>query len=182
MPLSRSTRPLIAGATLLLAFGCQTLGRFETKGKAAYCGEIVDSKFVWTPDNQGGFDRQFALRLRIDATELTTNPGTLSSNDADGGPCGGAATFDEAKLVVTPELSNDPLSTLTFEDGQVQNVVAWVDSTCRGKMLAIVSLYKSNHVQVRLLKPGANTTNDRDAFALFMLDRYDDGCPSNLHL
>jgi hypothetical protein len=41
-----------------------------------------------------------------------------------------------------------------------------------------VSLYKSNHVEVRLLKPGAGAmgSSDRDAFALFQLDRSDDGC------
>jgi hypothetical protein len=171
-------RACIAGASLLLAFGCQSLQRFDTDGKAAYCGQIVASQFVWTPDTRGGFDRQMSLSLKLDTGALTTTPGRITSSDAEHGPCAPSATFDDAKLVVTPEIVNDPLSTLTFEEGQVHNIVAWVDSTCRGKMLAIVSLYKTNHVELRLMKPGAEPadSSNRDAFALFMLDRNESGC------
>ncbi|HVW26607.1 MAG TPA: hypothetical protein VHC69_14670 [Polyangiaceae bacterium] len=158
-----------------VALGCQSVERFDTKGNAAYCGNVVDSEFVLTPSAQGGFDRQLGMKLKLDTTRLSTNPGTITTNDADGGPCNGAPTFDDAELVVTTEIENDPLSTVVFDDGQVQNIIAWIDSTCRGKMLGVVSLYKSNRVEVRLLKPGTSTTN-RDAFALFRLDRSEHGC------
>jgi hypothetical protein len=162
-------------ACAVVALGCQSLDRFDTKGNAAYCGQVVDSKFVLTPSSQGGFDRQLRMKLKLDTTQLSSNPGSVTTYDADGGPCNGAPTFDDAELVVTTEIQNDPLSTMVFDDGQVQNIVAWVDSTCRGKMLSIVSLYKSNRVEVRLLKPGTSATN-RDAFALFRLDRSEHGC------
>ncbi|HEX4340420.1 MAG TPA: hypothetical protein VH062_31140 [Polyangiaceae bacterium] len=171
---------MLALLAIPILLGCQTLSRFDTKGKSAYCGQIVDSPFVRTPTDANGFDRRLGLRLTIDTSELTTTPGTITSNDAVGGPCAGVPTFDGAKLLVTSELANDPLSTFTFEDGQVHNIVAWVDSTCRGTMMAVVSLYKSNHVEVRLLKPVTDPANTKDhgAFALFMLDRNDSGCES----
>jgi hypothetical protein len=124
----------------------------------------------------GGFDRTMTLKLKLDTGTLNTIPGAITSNDEACGPK--TPTFYDAKLMMTEEVVNDPLSTLSFEDGQVHNIVAWVDSTCRGKMLAVVSLYKTNHVEVRLLKPGTGAvdSNDRDGFALFQLDRSDDGC------
>ena len=175
-------RPLlrlsVAVAMVVAATACDSLERFDTKGKSAFCGNIVGSTFVWTPDTKGGFDRGMALRLTIDASALNTVPGRLTSDDAKDGPCAPYPTFDKAKLVVTPEVVNDPLSSMTFSDGQAQNVIAWVDSTCRGKMLAVLSLYKTNHVELRLLRPGAEASDpaNRDAFALFPLDRNDDGC------
>jgi hypothetical protein len=171
---------------LLSAFwcvlGCQTIDRFETQGDAAYCGGIVTSSFVWTPVSQGGFDRELQLQLKLDTSSLATVPGRITTDDSKNSPCGadrpGVPTFDGAKLMVTPELVNDTLSSLTFEDGQVHNIMAWVDSSCRGRMLAVVSLYKSNYVEVRVMKPAESATDstDRDAFALFPLDRRDDGC------
>jgi hypothetical protein len=171
-------------SALWVVLGCQTIDRFATDGHAAYCGKIVDSKFVWTPESLGGFDRELQIELKLDTSALATVPGRITTNDAakDPPPCGlnkpGVPTFDGAKLMVTPQVANDPLSALTFEDGQVHNIMAWVDSSCRGRMLAVVSLYKSNHVELRLLKPGASATdsNDHDAFALFPLERRDDGC------
>jgi hypothetical protein len=46
-------------------------------------------------------------------------------------------------------------------------------------MLSIVSLYKNDRVEVRLLRPGEAATSGgtpRDAFALFPLTRSDTGC------
>ena len=151
------------------------MDRMPPKGSTAYCGQVVDSKFVLTPSSQGGFDRTLRMRLRLDTDHLSDHPGNVTTYDADGGPCKGAPTFDDAELVVTSEVQNDPLSTLAFDEGQVLNIVAWIDSTCRGKMLGVVSLYKSNRVEVRLLKPGTSP-GSRDAFALFRLERSENGC------
>ena len=171
-------------AALGSALGCQTIDRFDTGGASAYCGKIVDSKFVWTPVSMGGFDRNLQIELKIDTSALASEPGRITSNDAASDPpaCGkdkpGVPTFDGAKLMVTPEVANDALSALTFEDGQVHNIMAWVDSSCQGRMLAVVSLYKSSHVELRLMKPatGAAGSDQRDAFALFPLERRDEGC------
>jgi hypothetical protein len=163
-----------------LVLGCQTIDRFDTQGNAAYCGRIVQSTFVWTPESKGGFDRELQLQLKLDTSSLATEPGRITTDDAHrNSPCGeGVPTFDGAKLIVTPQLANDPLSSLTFEEGQVHNIMAWVDSSCLGRMLAVVSLYKSNYVEVRIMKPGDGTSDSTKlgAFALFPLDRRHDGC------
>jgi hypothetical protein len=182
------------GAAGLLAIvllgGCQKLDQFDTKGTAAYCGPIVIGQFVRTPEQLGGFNRDIRLRVDVDMDAATTSPATITSDDAADGQCAPRATFAGAKLRVTPEVVSDPLSTLTFEEGQVHNFVGWVDSTCRGSMLSVVSLYKNDRVEVRFLWPsptgapatsatgdaGAPPAQPRDGFALFTLKRYEQGC------
>jgi hypothetical protein len=179
VPEMRPVRPLLALLGAALSLSCQSLDRYDTKNGAAYCGAIVSGQFVRTTVTEGGFDKALRLRLRLDTDLLATAPGTLTTDDAADGPCAPKATFDGAKLRVTKELVGDALSSLTFEDGQVHNIVAWVDSTCRGPMLSIVSLYKDDRVEVRLLRPGeaaATGGTPRDAFALFPLQRSDTGC------
>jgi hypothetical protein len=179
-----AVRVVALPSALGFVLGCQTIDRFDTGGASAYCGKIVDSKFVWTPATIGGFDRNLQVELKLDTSALASEPGRITSNDAanDTPPCGkdnpGVPTFDGAKLMVTPEVANDALSALTFEDGQVHNIMAWVDSSCQGRMIAVVSLYKSSHVELRLMKPvtGAPGSDQRDAFALFPLERRDEGC------
>lgn len=160
--------------------GCQTIDRFDTQGSAAYCGRIVQSTFVWTPESMGGFDRELQLQLKLDTSSLATEPGRITTDDAHrNSPCGdGVPTFDGAKLIVTPQLANDLMASFSFEDGQVHNIMAWVDSSCLGRMLAVVSLYKSNYVEVRIMRPGDGASNATKlgAFALFPLDRRDHGC------
>ena len=176
--------PVVLAGPLL---SCQSLARFDTENGAAYCGSMVDAQFIWTPpDSDVGFQRLLRMQLEIDTDHLTTLPGKITTDDsaADSqdssahGPCYPQATFEKASLRVTQEIVHDTLSTMTFEDGQIQNIVAWVDSTCRGPMLAIVSLVKNDHVDVRLLKPalGPPNTPKRDSFALFPLERRDNGC------
>lgn len=176
------------GMTILagLLFGCQSIDRFDTKNGSAYCGSIESSQFIWTPPapidsppDEGGFDRRLRLKLTLDTSLLDSTPGTITSDDSDVGPCHptGHATFESAPLVVTPEVTRDSLSLMTFEDGQVHNVIAWVESTCRGRMLAVISLHNTDRVEVRLLKPAPNNSaSPRDAFALFPLDRREAGC------
>jgi hypothetical protein len=175
-----AVRLAAALSALSAVLGCQTIDRFGTEGSTAYCGGIVTSKFVWTPPSLGGFDRELRLALQLDTSALATEPGRITTDDGKADPCGvnspGVPTFAGAKLTVTPEVANDPLSALTFEDGQVHNIMAWVDSSCQGRMLAVVSLYKANHVELRLMKPGASATDSKGAFALFPLERREDGC------
>jgi hypothetical protein len=190
MSRSRALLPIVLACPL---FSCQSLARFDTKNGAAYCGSMVGAQFISTPkppvpspESDVGFQRLLRLRLEIDTDHLTTVPGKITTDDGTGpggaadSPCVPQATFENASLRVTPEIVHDTLSTMTFEDGQIQNIMAWVDSTCRGPMLAVVSLMKNDHVDVRLLKPaiGPPNTTKRDSFALFSLDRQDNGCGS----
>lgn len=120
------------------------------------------------------------LRLHLDVDALTTNPGTLTSDDRTRGLCKASdqPLFDEAPLRAIPEVLHDPISTLEFGQGREHSFFAYVDSTCQGTMLAVVSLMKSKNVEVRLFKPAAMTDSDAPAaessgYALFYLEPYE---------
>ncbi|MBM4364312.1 MAG: hypothetical protein FJ104_16655 [Deltaproteobacteria bacterium] len=174
-PLRALTR--LFAAVALPTLGCESLGAFDTSGEAAYCGRSVDARFVRTPPAEGGFER-IRLRAELDPGALTTTPARLTTDDAADGPCAPLATLADAPVEVTPELVHDSLSLMTFEDGQAANVLGWVSSTCRGRMLAVVSLYAGgDRVDVRLLRPkDPSVEGDRDAFVRFLLDRSRSGC------
>ena len=79
------------------------------------------------------------------------------------------------------QVQSDQLSLLEFGDGRELNFLAWVDSTCLGPVLAVVSLLKNDGVELRLLKPrpapGENApAAERPGFIVFTLSRYDEGC------
>jgi hypothetical protein len=161
-------RALVVGAACS-SFGCRDLERFDTGETGAYCGSIIDSDFT-----RRGFEPGLGLRITLDVDALTTAPGTLTSNDAEGGPCSPSPSFDNAPLRVTPELFADPLSQLEFGFTRDHNFIAWVDSTCQGSSLAVVSLMHTGDVEVRLLRRGVS--GDAEAagdFAVFQLQRTD---------
>jgi hypothetical protein len=82
--------------------------------------------------------------------------------------------FDNSPLRAIPEVDHDVLSSLTFGEGHVHDFFAWVDSSCQGTMLAVVSLMKNNQVELRLFKPArvpqpGSTPFDEPGFAVFHL-------------
>jgi len=120
------------------------------------------------------------LRLHLDVDALTTNPGTLTSDDRTRGLCKASdrPLFDEAPLRAIPEVLHDPISTLEFGQGREHSFFAYVDSSCQGTMLAVVSLMKSKNVEVRLFKPapiadGDATAAESSGYALFYLEPYE---------
>jgi hypothetical protein len=162
----------------LSSLGCRDLDRFDTAGDGAYCGAIINAQFVRTVENEGGFERNLRLHLEVDVGSLNTRPGTLTSDDAEHGPCSPEATFQDAALLSVPELAHDSLSTLIFDEAQEHNLVAWTGSACRGPILTVVSLLKNSEVEVRLLTPPptAPPGDERAAFAVFELKRRNSGC------
>jgi hypothetical protein len=166
-------RAAIFGAVaLFLCLGCQGLDRFDTTHGAAYCGQIVDAEFIRST-GPGGFGRM-NLCLELDTSKLDSTPGNITTDDATDGPCAPKATFDHALLDVPTELVSDAMSSMEFGDGQIQNLVTWTSSTCRGPALAIVSLYRNDRVEVRLMKPpGTDPTapGAAEGFGLFQLER-----------
>jgi hypothetical protein len=161
---SRRCTPLLA-LTLLGLAGCRDIDRFDTSSDGAYCGKIIESTFT-----RRGFDDLPALRLTLDIAQITVAPGTLTSNDVNG-DCTPLAQFEQAPLMVTPELFADPLSLLEFGASRDYNFIAWVDSTCRGRTLAVVSLMHDENVEVRLLRPGSVDRPDSNEFGVFQLTR-----------
>jgi hypothetical protein len=151
------------------ALGCRDLDRFDTGDRGAYCGQIIDSAFT-----RRGFENGLGMRLTLDIDALQQAPGTLSTNDAETGQCAPLPLFDHAPLQVTPELFTDPLSLLQFGATRESNFVAWVDSTCQGSALAVVSLMHTGNVEVRLLRRGETSGESTPGdFGVFQLERTD---------
>lgn len=190
----RATRPLVsdfrrlgrATAGLLLcggiALGCSDLDKFQLGDDEAYCGSLVSAPLFhhgFVPD---GSPPALRLRLHLDVDELTTRPGRLTSDDRDRGLCRDSkqALFEDAPLRAIPEVLHDPISTLDFGQGREHTFFAYVDSSCQGTMLAVVSLMKSEEVEVRLFKPALASADDTEngaGYALFYLKpRKADNC------
>ncbi len=170
-------------ATVLVVAGCRSLDRFDTSGEAAYCGEVVGAQTFqdgFIPENT---PPSLSLVLELDTDHLTTRPGTLTSNDQTTGLCRatGEPLFRNASLRAIPEIFHDDLSGAEFGDGHQHDFFAWVDSTCQGTMVAVVSLLTNGAVEVRLMKPAADPpagapAAERPGFAKFYLTRNEHGC------
>jgi len=150
--------------------GCSDVSRFDTGDGGAYCGDIVEGEFV-----RQRFPGDVRMRLTLDTSSLDDFPGTLSTNDYEGGTCSAGAEFTDAPLRAIDKVREDPLSMLRFGDAQEANVLAYVDSACRGPMMAVVSLLRDDGVEVRLLRPAPleDDGTSETAFGLFSLRRTD---------
>lgn len=158
--------PIVTG--LLLASGCQDLDRFDTGDGSAYCGSIVDASFV-----RQGFAQHTRMELRLDIDRLGTFPGRITTDDANDGACAPEPTFRQARLRTPAKLHADPLSLLSFGESREANLLAWVDSTCDGTYLSVVSLLKNDDVEVRLLRGDAGPDGEEvGPFGVFHLSRY----------
>jgi hypothetical protein len=187
MTLRATSSLLPLGALLLSTLSCRDLERFDTHDKAAYCGELVSG-----PSFQDGFvakEPVLRMSLTLDTSKLSslsgkaTSPGRLTSNDAEAGLCAaqGQALFEGANLRGIPQVDHDAIGAMTFGDGHDEDFFAWVDSTCQGTMLAVVSLLRSGDVELRLFKPMPPPREDappteKPGFALFYMQRNDQGC------
>jgi hypothetical protein len=138
----RAAALLLSGASpLALTLGCADVSRFTNSGDH-YSGAIVAGGDVLQ-----GFDASAALCLVLDANHLQDAPGTLTSSDH---------RFWNAPLRPIPQIWHDPLSTLSFGEGRVQNFVYVVaplaDADAFGDIYAVLSLMQSGAVEVRLLR------------------------------
>lgn len=175
-------RLVLAGALAWSLLGCSNIDRFDTENGAAYCGGMVN--FYQSGFIRSGVERpDLRMALELDMDSLTVQPGaiTTSTRDPTGGLCGPLPLFDHAPLRAITGVMNDPLSLIEFGDGREYNFFAWVDSTCLGSMVSVVSLMKNDSVEVRLLKPKPEPAPGaadevRPGFILFQLTRDDDGC------
>ncbi len=169
------------------ATGCNNLDRFDTTGDGAYTGCIVGAPFAHEGMLPAGEPPllEATLELNIDAlfarsTNPPPSPGTLSTR-AGQGLCAPEPLFADAPLRMMRALQHDPLSLLEFGDARTHNFMAWVDSTCQGTMLAVVSLVHDGSVELRLLKPAPAadakaSPEESPGFAYFQLDRGERTC------
>jgi len=155
-------------AACAAALGCTDVTRFSNSGDH-YQGSVVAGDFV-----RSGWDPSASLCLVLDANHLQDAPGTITSSDG---------RFQSTPLRPIPQIWHDPLSTLTFGEGRVENLVyiatPLVDADALGDVTAVVSLMQSNGVEVRLFRgapaidagPGGN-----NLFGVFSLTRESGQC------
>jgi hypothetical protein len=173
---------LLVGAAILSPIGCRDVERFSTGQNGAYCGALVGASFAsdgLMPDNSVAV---LKLKLTLDTQKLTQRPGVLSSNDILTGLCApNLPLFSNASVRTVQKAQYDVISAVQLTPDHDKDIFAWVDSTCQGTFLSIVSLIDDGTVELRLFKPAADTVGDasadkRPGFGLFKLNRHDDGC------
>jgi hypothetical protein len=162
--------------------GCRDLERFDTAGDAQYCGGLLAPGFASTGlAESGNQSTRLRLGVTLSTKTLATRPGLLESNDAGFGICAPKRLFDRAPLRTVEQALHDEISALQIGEGHEEDVLTWVDSTCSGSMLAVLSLVQDGHVEVRLFRPNPEPLADTPVtespgFGVFSLEREDRGC------
>jgi hypothetical protein len=162
-------------STAALTVACRDVSRFSSKGDR-FEGEVVKGSFV-----RSGIREDARMCLTLDTDHLQDAPGSITTSDG---------RFRGTPLRPIPQMWHDPLSTLTFGHGRVQNLV-YAASPQTGDagdaeaqdVLVIVSLMQSDHVEVRVVR-GAPQTDTRPPpsgvgqpiFGVFNLDRQPGSC------
>jgi hypothetical protein len=160
---------------LLACAGCRDLSSFSTSG-GSYEGPVVQASFVLA-----GVDAGTDMCITLDTDQLQDVPGTLSTSDG---------RFQMVPMRSIPQLWQDPLSTLTFGEGRLKNIVYVVTATTPygdgngNDAFIVVSLMQSGNVEVRLLRgaPGIATGDGGgggpggNVFAVFQLARQPTPC------
>jgi hypothetical protein len=173
-----------------LALGCRNLNRFDSRNGDAYCGSIVGQGSISTgfeePEWAGTKDMPTTLGLTLNTDDLFKKdgvPALVTSNDATFGPCApNQRLFDGAKLRTIEKARGDRISGMRISDDHEEDVVTFVDSSCSGSMVGILSLINNGNVELRLLRPTPEPTSDPPAadatprFGLFLLARTESGC------
>jgi hypothetical protein len=176
-------RPAVPGlaATLALAglvgvtgvsglTGCRDLSGFSTVDGDRYENAVVDAGFVLAglqPDTNGC--------LTIDTDHLQDAPGAFSTSDG---------LFHKTPLRPIPQIWHDPLSTFSFGEGRLKNLIYVATSSAGDDVFVVVSLMQSGDIEVRLLRGapslpgegGAPTTSGGNLFAVFDLTRKTGPC------
>ena len=131
----------LALALCALVVGCKDVSRFSTDKAESYCGKIVTASFV-----RRGLGGGRCMRMTLDAERVTSFPGALWTDDG---------MLNGAPFRPIPELSHDPLLTLSFGEGREKNLLFAVDPSDPSygpSLMAVVSLLHSGDAEVRLIR------------------------------
>jgi hypothetical protein len=157
----------------VLVAGCRDLSGFSTHGDR-YEGPVVNATFVLA-----GVGPRTRMCLTIDTDHLQDAPGDLSTDDG---------RFHEVEMRTIPQIFFDPLSTLTFGEGRLKNLVYVASATMPFSdgngpdIFVVISLMQSGHVEARLLRgapapvEGGSTASTGNLFAVFDLTRQPGPC------
>jgi hypothetical protein len=177
--------------SILAGIGCHSSDKFDTRHGEMYCGSLVGQGAVSTGFEELGWEgtsNKSTLALTLNTAELYKKdgiPSVMTSNDATFGPCKPShALFEQAKVRNLGAALGDRLSSMRLNDDHEEDIVTYVDSTCSGSMVGILSLVKNGDVEMRLLRPAPlSATNDaavaetdKARFGLFVLSKSKTGC------
>ena len=152
--------------------------RFSTKNDH-YVGEIVKGSFV-----RNGMTDATKICLTFDGDHVQDGPGVITTNDG---------RFRATPLRPIPQLFHDPLSTLEFGSGRVQNLVYVATPNAVGDagpedlqdVMVFVSLMETGAVEVRLVRgapqgdAGVGAITPKAAaplFGVFALEKREGAC------
>jgi hypothetical protein len=174
-PRSQKAKAALLVASVAGTLSCRDLSGFST-GSGSFEGEIVGADFVrWGIGATTDGGAATRLCLTLDANHLQDTPGALSTSDG---------LFHAAPMRTIPQIWQDPLSTLSFGEGRLKNLVYVVNATSPlpeggNDVFAVVSLMQSGNVEVRLLRgappPDGSVPTDH-LFAVFELQRQSTPC------
>jgi hypothetical protein len=165
----------LAASIVALCAGCHDLSSFSTVSGGAYEGPILASGFV-----RAGLSASSRMCLTIDTAHLQDDPGMVSTKDG---------LFHATALRTIPQLWQDPLSTLNFGEGRIQNAIYVargnaIEDAPGGDVVVVVSFMSAGDIEVRLLRgappapdSGPEPSGPPNLFGVFTLDRTDAGCP-----
>jgi hypothetical protein len=195
-------RPFAMGCLALGGFtvGCKDLDQFDTRPGEAFCGSLVGQTTYPNGEARGislgfeepgwtGSDDRGVMSLTVTTGELYKDggiPALLNTNDAAFGPCGpDRPMFAQAGLRTIGRALGDRISSLRLGDDHQADATTYVDSTCSGSMVAILSLIQNGTIELRLLRPAPSAQSDpaashdpatEERFGLFSLRKHKDGC------
>jgi hypothetical protein len=185
-----ATHPIAWLLAALACLGCRDLDRFNTRNGESYCGNLVGQGTISTGFEEPGWvgtRSKPILSLSLNTGDLFREggvPAVITSRDAAFGPCGpDRPLFDKAKVRTIPKSLGDRVSAMHLGEDHEEDVATFVDSTCSGSMVGILSLIQNGDVELRLLRPVPERAGDApvppDAaarFGLFALAKTKEGC------
>jgi len=133
---SRSSLLLTSLGALLLTLSCRNLDRFDTRGDAAFCGDLVSGPSFHDGFIPTGQPAVLRMKLTLDTSQISSFgenkgavPGHLTSNDIHTGLCSasGQALFESSPVRAIPQVDHDAISTMTFGEGHEEDFFGWTD-------------------------------------------------------
>ncbi len=169
---TRPMRLVVVGlaAVVPCLASCRDLSGFSTTDGDRYENKVVSAPFVLS-----GLPPETSLCLTLDTDHLQDAPGAISTDDG---------MFQRTPLRPIPQIWHDPLSTLSFGEGRLKNLMYVATPGAGDDVFVVVSLMQSGDIEVRLLRgaptlpvdggtsPGAKP----NLFAVFDLLRQEGPC------
>ncbi len=154
---------VIAVAFALIA--CTETGEYTTTPGECYHGTIKSSDFI-----RAGFDSDVKLWMTLDVNSLSQGiEGNTTLTTSDG-------TFKNSVVVQMAQLQHDSLSLFTFPGGQVRSYLGYSKPASGLPVTTVISLMEHGDVEVRLMRPDLDESDDDTSlFGVFRLVLRD-GC------